>query len=236
MAGKKRNNRGAEPLLLRRVMTTLRHPPQQPSVRALAAEHSERRERDAARTEDGALVAYEAKWQRQLARLQRRFPERWRVVGLSDEEVRDLLTLRLIEAVRDPDGVELALARPGKEWGLLIAQRALRALRRGFRLNVSPADFSEAQWGSRSPNQEELWLEGEAERNRRAAQERAERGLSRPQRSWLAALKLSAHAGGFFEASAEPNLSAASRILGKNRSSAQRAFRELQARFSAELK
>lgn len=217
-------------------MTTLRHPPQPPSVRALAAELDERRERDAARTQDRALVAYEAKWQRKLARLQRRFPERWRVVGLSDEEVRDLLTLRLIEAVRDPDGVELALACPGKEWGLLVAQRALRSLRRGFRLNVSPADFSEAQWDSRGPNQEEQWLEGEAERNRRAAEQRAERGLSRPQRSWLAALKLSARAGGFFAASAEPNLSAASRILGKNRSSAQRAFRELQARFSAELK
>jgi len=39
-----------------------------------------------------------------------------------------------------------------------------------------------------------------------------------------------------FEASAEPNLSAASRILGKNRSPARRAFRELPARFSAQLK
>jgi hypothetical protein len=202
----------------------------------LAAELSDRRERDAARTNDQALVAYEAKWQRKLARLQRRFPERWCVGGLSDEEVRDFLTLRLLELVRDPDGRELTLARPGKEWGLLITQQALRALRRGFRLKVSPADFSAAQWSSLGPNQEELCLEGEAERHRRSAQERAERGLSRPQRSWLAALKLSARAGGFFEASAEPNLSAASRLLGKNRSSAQRAYRELQARFSAELK
>jgi len=212
------------------------HVPQPPSARALAAELCDRRERDAARSEDRALVAYEAKWQRKLARLQRSFPERWCVVGLSDEEVRDQLTLRLIEAVRAPDGAELALARPGKEWGLLLAQQALRALRRGFRLKVSPADFSEAQWGSRDPNQEEQWLQCEAERNRRSAQERAERGLIRPQRSWLAALRLSARAGGFFEASAEPNLSAASRVLGNNRSSAQRAFRELQARFSAQLK
>ena len=217
-------------------MTNPRHSPRQPSARATVAELSDRRERDAARTEDRALVDYQAKWYRRLARLQRSFPERWRVVGLSDEEVRDLLTLRLIEAVREPDAAELALARPGKEWGLLVAQRALRTLRRSFRLKVSPADFSEAHFDSRGPNQEEQWLEDEAERNRRSAQERAERGLSRPQRSWLAALKLSAHAGGFFAASAEPNLSAASRILGKNRSSAQRAFRELQARFSAELK
>jgi hypothetical protein len=217
-------------------MTNLRHCQRQPSARALAAELSDRRERDAARTEDRALVDYQAKWNRKLARLQHSFPERWRVPGLSDEEVRDLLTLRLIEAVREPDGAELQLARPGKEWGLLIAQRALRALRGGFRLKVSPADFSGAQWEIRGPSQEEQWLEGEADLNRRSAQERAERGLSRPQRSWLAALKLSAREGGFFAASAEPNLSAASRILGKNRSSAQRAFRELQARFSAELK
>jgi hypothetical protein len=142
----------------------------------------------------------------------------------------------LLELVRDPDGRELTLARPGKEWGLLITQQALRALRRGFRLKVSPADFSAAQWSSLGPNQEELCLEGEAERHRRSAPERPARGLCRPQRSWLAALKLSARAGGFFEASAEPNLSAASRLLGKNRSSAQRAYRELQARFSAELK
>jgi hypothetical protein len=217
-------------------MTARPHSPQPPSARAVAAELSDRRERDSARTDDRALVAYEAKWQRRLARLQRSFPERWRVMGLSDEEVRDWLTLRLIEAVREPNGLELALTRPGKEWGLLIAQQALRTLRRGFRLKVTPADFSEAPWGNHGPNQEDQWLEGEAERNRHSAQERAERGLSRPQRSWLAALKLSARAGGFFEASAELNLSAASRILGKNRSSAQRAFRELQARFSAELK
>ena len=40
----------------------------------------------------------------------------------------------------------------------------------------------------------------------------------------------------FFRASAEPNLSAASRLLGKNRSSALRAYRELQGRFSKEMK
>ncbi|HWA77716.1 MAG TPA: hypothetical protein VG937_35515 [Polyangiaceae bacterium] len=40
----------------------------------------------------------------------------------------------------------------------------------------------------------------------------------------------------FFRASAEPNLSAASRLRGKNRSSALRAYRELQGRFSKEMK
>jgi hypothetical protein len=89
--------------------------PRAPSARALGAEQLERRERDAALTDDEALVAYEAKWQRKLAKLQRAFPARWRVAGLSDEEVRDLLTLRLLEAVRRADAEELALARPGRE-------------------------------------------------------------------------------------------------------------------------
>jgi hypothetical protein len=206
-----------------------------PTARALAAELAERKQRDLATTNDAALVAYVARWQTKLRRLQQSFPERWRVAGLSDEEVRDLLTLRLIEAVRSPAPGELELQRAGKEWGLLVARRALAALRKSFKLRAISADFSETPAFSHSLNQEEQWLEAEAERGRALAQERAERGLSRPQRKWLAALKLSARAGGFFESSAEPNLSAASRVLGRNRSSAQRAYRELQTRFGHEL-
>lgn len=207
----------------------------EPSPRAILAEHVDRAERDAARFDDGALVRYEAKWQRKLRRLQQTFPERWRVAGLSDEEVRDILTLRLIEAVRQGSPEELALARPGREWGLLLVQAELRALRRAFKLSATPVDFSETPIALRELDQEEQLLLGESERLLLRAGQRAEQGLSRPQRQWLAALKLSARAGGFFESSAEPNLSAASRVLGKNRSSAQRAYRELQARFSSEL-
>jgi hypothetical protein len=205
------------------------------SARALGAEQRDRSERDAALTDDDALVAYEAKWQRRLGKLQRAFPARWRVAGLSDEEVRDLLTLRLLEAVRRADSEALALARPGREWGLLIAQRELRALRKGFRLNVVLADQGEGRLPSRGPNQEDAWLDHEATRSRCLAQARAEQGLSAPQRRWLGAFRASAEQGAFFEASAEPNLSEASRALGKHRSSALRAYRELQARFSAEL-
>lgn len=207
----------------------------QPSPSASLAEHSDRAERDAARFDDRVLVRYEAKWQRKLRRLQQTFPARWRVAGLSNEEVRDILTLRLIEAVRQASPEELALARPGREWGLLIVQRELRVLRRAFKLPAIPVDFSQTPVVLRELDQEERMLAGESERLLLAAEQRAEQGLSRPQRQWLAALKLSARGGGFFEASAEPNLSAASRVLGKNRSSAQRAYRELQARFSREL-
>jgi hypothetical protein len=198
-------------------------------------ELGDRAQRDLARLDDFALVQYEAKWQRKLRRLQRRFPERWRVAGLSDEEVRDILTLRLIEAVRQASPEELALARPGREWGLLIVQREQRALRRAFKLPSIPVDFSQAPATLQVFDQEERLLAEESERLFLLAGQRAEQSLSRPQRRWLAALKLSARSDGFFQASAEPNLSAASRVLGKNRSSAQRAYRELQARFSREL-
>lgn len=209
--------------------------PPKPTARALAAELSDRQERDLAVNDDAALVLYEAKWQRKLRRLQRSFPERWRIAGLSDDEVRDLLTLRLIQAVRRPEPGELELAQAGKEWGLLVVRRELAALRRGFKLGAVSADFGEAPAFIHVPNQEEQWFEDEAERGRALAQARAEQGLSRPQRQWLAAFKLSARAGGFFESSAEPNLSAASRVLGKNRSSAQRAYHELCLRFGREL-
>lgn len=207
----------------------------EPSSKALLAEQSDRAERDLARWDDAALVRYEAKWQRRLRRLQQSFPERWRVPGLSDEELRDTLTLRLIEAVRRAAPEELALARPGREWGLLIVQRERRELRRAFKLRVVPVDFSEVPVAQREPDQEERLLGRESERLFSEAEQRAERGLSRPQRRWLTALKLSAQAGAFFEASAEPNLAAASRLLGKNRSSAQRAYLELKSRFSREL-
>jgi hypothetical protein len=192
-------------------------------------------ERDRAIADDRALVSYQAKWQRKLRGLQQSFPERWRVAGLSDEEVRDSLTLRLIEAVRAASPEELALCRPGKEWGLLIVEQELRRLRKSFKLGATPSDFSEAPGWQPEANQEELLLAGEAEQQRSQAQARAEQGLSRPQRQWLAALKLSARAGEFFAASAEPNLSAASRLLGKNRSSAQRAYCEIKSRFGREL-
>lgn len=206
-----------------------------PSASALAAELRERRERDAALTDDAALVVYEAKWQRKLRKLQRAFPARWRVAGLSDDEVRDVLTLKLLEALRRADAAELEMARPGREWGLLVVQRELRALRRGFRLDVVVADLGEARLLTHNPSHEEAWLEHEAAQCRGLAQARAEQSLSQPQRRWLEAFKASAGDGAFFEASAEPNLSAPSRALGKHRSSALRAYRELQARFSAEL-
>lgn len=203
--------------------------------RELSAEQADERDRDAAVVSDAALVAYEAKWRRKLGRLQRAHPARWRVFGLSDEEVIDSLTLRLIEVVRSEPGEFERYRRSGKEWGLSCAEEQLQRLKKVFRLNAVPADFNEEPVPERAANQEEQWLELEAQRTRTLAQECAERGLNRPQRAWLAALKLSANAGAFFESSDLPNLSAASRVLGKDRSSALRAYRELRGRFREEL-
>jgi hypothetical protein len=204
-------------------------------ARAVARSAHDERERDLAEKDDAALVRYLSQWQRKLARLQRRYPERWCMPGLSDEEVRDMLTLRLLEAVRAPDDFTRQLQQPGKEWGLLVLRQGLGELRRSFKLRVTPGEVEEVPAYRYAPNQEEQWLEDEAERGRALAQARAEGGLSAPQRRWLAALKLSARAGAFFAASDEPNLSAASRLLGKSRSSAQRAYQELKTRFGREL-
>jgi hypothetical protein len=194
------------------------------------------RQRDAAVTDDAALIAYESKWRRRLERLLRVHPARWRLSGLSDEEVIDELMLRLVDAIRTKPE-ERAAEREGMEWGLLFLARERRSMRRRFRLNVVLADPEGGlDTGRAPPTSEETLLEEEATSLLARARENAERGLSRPQRRWLSAMRMSANAGAFFEASGKPNLAAASRLLEKNRSSAARAFDELQERFIQERK
>ena len=194
------------------------------------------RARDRARRSDRALVAYLETWERRLARLQKAHPERWRVAGLSPEEVRDALTLGLLEAIRAGGEAPPMHARPEREWGLAVALDRLASLRGAFRLEATPVDFREPPaLRQREPTLEERWLQHEGEACRTEARAGAERGLSKPQRQWYAAMRLAARGGEFFEASDRLNLSAAARILGKNRSSAQRAYAELQARFAEEL-
>jgi hypothetical protein len=99
----------------------------------------------------------------------------------------------------------------------------------------TPTDFDATPALERAPNQEECWLELEADQRRAVAGERAKRQHNQPQRRWFAAMQHAAAEGEFFASSDLPNLSAASRKLGKNRSSAQRAYRGLQACFQREL-
>lgn len=198
----------------------------------LAAELADELARDHARTDDAALVAYEARWRKRLARLQRVHPARWRVPGWSDEELRDELLLRLVVAVRLEPGADDARARPGKEWGLLVLAGERRALRKKNRLEIVLVDPKPAR--DRSPTGEDRLLDLEEATLREQARVRAEAGLTIPQRRWLSAMKLSANAGAFFASSGELNLAAAARVLDKNRSSAVRAFDELQRVFGRE--
>lgn len=195
---------------------------------------AELRERDAAIANDAALVSYQRKWERRLARLQRTYPERWHVPGLSNEETRDALTLHLLEVVRGDPALHQSYDA-ARQWGLAVMRQELRRLRRSFRLGATPTDFSHDDARQREPDQEERLLDLEADACRSLAAARAQGGLSRPQRRWLAALKLAANCGEFFQASQEINLSAAARVLQKNRSSAQRAYRELKVQFAREL-
>jgi hypothetical protein len=178
------------------------------------------------------LLTFQRRWERKLTHLQRTYPGRWYVPGLSDEEVRDALTLRLLEEVcreRQPGSLD------GDDWPLALAQRHLRVLRRRFRLAATPMDLRQVSPAGRGPTQEEQLLDLERARCRAQAGDLAERELSHAQRRWLAAMKSAAAGDQFFAASEQLNLSAASRLLGKDRSSAQRAYRQIQRQFRRQL-
>lgn len=196
---------------------------------------SDERDRDLAITDDAALVRYQAKWSTRLARLQRAHPARWHVAGWSDEEVRDALTLRLIEVVRGDRAAHARFVRPGMEWGLCVVEQHLRELRKRFRLAATPTDFGDAELLQSETGAEARYLDVEADVCRAIAQRNAREQLSRPQRRWLAAMTIAANNGAFFAASGRLNLSAASRQLGKDRSSAQRAYEQLQTCFRQQL-
>ncbi|MFZ5892710.1 MAG: hypothetical protein ACOY0T_16745 [Myxococcota bacterium] len=202
-------------------------------LRRLALELSDERERDAARSSDAALVAYERKWGHRLAKLQRVHPARWNVPGLSAEELRDELTLRLIDTLRTAPAELEQYERAGREWALSFFSGQRAQLRKAFRIDVAPADISCVC--ERVDDQEERLIAHQSAELLGLARSRAERSLSRPQRRWFAAMKMSANAGSFFEASGKLNLAAVSRLLDKNRSSALRAFRELEQHFTREL-
>lgn len=201
--------------------------------RALAAERADELERDAASQSDAALVAYQAKWSARLRRLQLAHPKRWSVRGLSPEELHAELTLGLIELVIAQNGDFERYERPGREFGFAFFCVARGALRRKYRLRVVLAE--PPLWFDPEPTHEERLIADELESATQRASARAESLLSRPQRRWLSALKLSAHVGGFFESSGKLNLASASRLVGKNRSSGQRAFLEIRRLFQAEL-
>jgi hypothetical protein len=147
--------------------------------------------------------------------------------------VREELLLRLVESVRTKPEERAQHAHDRKEWGLAFLEHARRALRAGFRLEIVPADVTPTL--DRAPTEEERLIDEQHDSARALARERAESALSKPQRRWLAAMKMSANAGAFFESSGDLNLAAVSRVLDKDRSSAQRAFEEISRRFCREL-
>ena len=202
---------------------------------ALSAEHADDSKRVRARGDSAALVRYVDQWTRKIAYRQRAHAARWAVPGLSPDEVRDALGLRLWEVLAADAATELGYCRAGREWGLRVLVQELRSLRQRFRLAATSVDFWATPVPERAPNQEERWLEFEAETCRTLAHGQALRRLSRAQEVWLGAFETAARGGGFFQASRSLNLSVASRALGKNRSSAVRAYRQLEHEFQREL-
>ena len=160
-------------------------------------------------------------WDAKIRRLQRAHPERWHVRGWSDEEVRDALTLRVLEIGSCDDDAMMRAVR-----------ERLNELRRAFRIRVRAVDETPS-WRD-VPSDEERILEREEEVSREIAGARAESRLGAPQRRWLNAMRVAANDGAFFASSDDLNLSAAARALGKDRSSAKRAWDVLRARFARE--
>ena len=202
---------------------------------ALSAEYNDDSERELARRNGATLAEYVSRWTRKIAYRQRVHAARWLVPGLSPEEVRDALSLRLWELLSGDRLSERAYCRAGRVWGLEVAARELRSLRRRFKLAAISVDFWATPLPERAPNQEAQLLELEAETCRAFAERQARGRLSQVQQSWLGALESAAREGGFFRSSQALNLSAASRALGKNRSSALRAYRQLEADFQRAL-
>lgn len=162
-----------------------------------------------------------AAWERKIRRLQRAHPERWHVRGWSDEEVRDALTLRVLEvAACDEETIAAAV------------RERLNELRRTFRLRVRAVDEMPS-WREVGSDEERI-LEREQDVSRATAGARAESRLGSAQRRWLEAMRSAANDGAFFASSDDLNLAAAARALGKDRSSAKRAWDVLRARFARE--
>lgn len=202
---------------------------------ALSAEYADDAERELARQSAAALAEYVARWTRKFARLQRVYPARWCVPALSPEEVRDAFSLRIWELISGDRASERAHCRAGRAWGLGVALRELRSLRRRFKVAAVSVDFWATPQAERAPNQEARLLDFEAETCRALAERQARGRLSPVQKRWLSALEAAARGGGFFRSSQALNLSAASRALGKNRSSALRAYRQLEDEFQRAL-
>jgi hypothetical protein len=189
-------------------------------VHVARKEKTQRRERDRALiTMD--MIELQRAWDAKIRRMQRAHPARWHVRGWSDEEVRDDLTLRVLEhATCDETAIERAV------------RERLNELRRTFRLRVH-AVAATPSWRN-VPSDEERFIEREGDVARKSAGDRAERRLGAPQRKWLGAMRVAAERGEFFASSDDLNLSAAARVLGRDRSAAKRAWDVLRARFARE--
>ena len=165
------------------------------------------------------MIELHAAWDAKIRRMQRARPERWHVRGWSDDEVRDELTLRVLEhATCDEEAIMRAVCA------------RLNELRRTFRVRVHAV--SEAPSWRDVPSDEQRILEREEDVSREIAAASAESRLAAPQRRWLEAMRAAANDGAFFASSDELNLSAVARLLGKDRSSAKRAWDALRVRYA----
>lgn len=203
----------------------------------LRCELEDERERDAAAQYGrDALVFYTDKWRRRLEQLQRLRTSSWTIPNMTAEESIDQLELRLLEAVVRHERFQ-SHARPGCEWGFLFLaaeKDSLRRVGKVFAVNARTPHLCDLL-GDAPLSAEEMLISVEDQRARERALREFESSLSRPQKKWLAAFRLAFGQGDTFATSGKLNLAHVARSLGKDRSSAQRAQKELKALFDRAL-
>jgi len=174
------------------------------------------------------LAAYLENWQKRLAKLQRVFPslrrDGWRVPGKTEEEVRDLLIVELLWAIRNPYIFKL-YERPGEEASFRYLRRRKDNLRRRRKIyEYTPKLIAQELY--RAPETpEQVLIAKEAPGSAAEIIEEIKTGLSGNRSRWLSAMQEDVRKRG------KLNLASVSQQLGKNRASGSRAFRAIRAEF-----
>lgn len=141
--------------------------------------------RDGASLSEDALLLYLDAWDKRIAQEQRHFSRRWHVPGHSHEGVREAITLRLLEAVKQPGGFDDCEGL-GREASFVLAHRERKRLLRQREIDEGDEPVIADIYHRRAPSPEDAFMAGQ----RRTVAEAFARGelvaLSGTLTSWRA--------------------------------------------------
>jgi hypothetical protein len=189
----------------------------------------ERRRLNAARSDD-AMQKYLARWDRSIKKFRIAFPRRWRVPGLSDEELRAELQLRLLNRLRGGLTWE-AYEKPGAEATYMFLDRERNAMRKRNRMYDATVTLGNlpATRADASPTPDVLVEREDTLIGIRISFESALREMSTRQGSWLRSFLEDVVAHG------DLNEARVAELRGRDRSSACHAKRRIRAAILSKL-